>query len=837
MTETLTNDSKSPAELRAMLENLVIKDLLGPCDGEQEVLNEYEDRVSERYLVGKLAPKSVSVNPGEMDDIAAAGTDSYDEGTPDLSPVQSDTMFPSSMGMTFAVSQKAKQLKLTVRWGRYTKKNTGRVREKSGKTIYVWKREQVENILSIPIKQGVISPMTITEQQPQVTIQGRMRQTDDGWLATLFLVNGQKEPGRNKDTAWLFQAEMMAEASDGAAIFRKRFNHTVDYDKMDPVTRTELQSLTMVYRKQTEFAVGHSISVHADLDPKDPQRAIRLKTQSIPAYEVPRTTPPTKQDNPDLENLVLDMKELSETPDAQLPEKLMPLAQAYENWIHRQQEKIRDPGEGLEFHTHAAEETIKNCQKALSRIREGITLLTQDKHAAEAFRFANQAMHLQRIRSIFAKQIRKQQRKKKDGTKDIDIPRNRTWYPFQLAFVLLNLPSVTDLHHKDRSHETQALADLLWFPTGGGKTEAYLGLAAYTMALRRLQGNIGGRSGEHGVAVLMRYTLRLLTLQQFQRATTLICACEVIRRQDPDKWGQAPFRIGLWVGMRATPNTTKQAQDAIANAHGRGMGTGGSGTPAQLTTCPWCGTAIDPGKHIKVCSGMGTIHRTLMYCGDPMGHRCPFTQLQSPDEGIPARVVDEEIYRHPPTLLIATVDKFAQMPWKGAVQMLFGQVNGFCTRHGFRSPEIEGRNSHPKSGSLAPARTLPHPLLRPPDLIIQDELHLISGPLGSMVGLYETAVDTLCTWIVDGKNVRPKVIASTATIRRAKDQVNKLFLREVSVFPPHGTDITDNFFSLQRDPAKEPGRRYLGICAIGRRYPSVIIRVYVALLGAAKKTL
>jgi len=366
---------------------------------------------------------------------------------------------------------------------------------------------------------------------------------------------------------------------------------------------------------------------------------------------------------------------------------------------------------------------------------------------------------------------------------------------------LLNLPSVTDLHHKDRSHETRAIADLLWFPTGGGKTEAYLGLAAYTMALRRLQGDIGGRSAEHGVAVLMRYTLRLLTLQQFQRATTLICACEVIRREDPKKWGEAPFRIGLWVGMRATPNTTEQAQEAIANAHGRG--TGGSGTPAQLTTCPWCGTAIDPGKHIKVYSGMSTKNRTIMYCGDPMGNRCPFTRRQSPDEGIPALVVDEEIYRNPPTLMIATVDKFAQMSWKGAVQMLFGQVNGFCTRHGFRSPEIKDRRSHPRSGSLPAAKTVPHPLLRPPDLIIQDELHLISGPLGSMVGLYETAVDVLCSWTVDGKKIRSKVIASTATIRRAKDQVKKLFLRELSVFPPNGTEIADNFFL----PATRSGQR------------------------------
>src|SRR5262249_1860495 len=185
--------------------------------------------------------------------------------------------------------------------------------------------------------------------------------------------------------------------------------------------------------------------------------------------------------------------------------------------------------------------------------------------------------------------------------------------------------------------------------------------------------------------------------------------------------------------------------------------------------------------------------------------------------------------------LIATVDKFAQMPWKGETQMLFGQVNGICPRHGFRSPEVEDANSHPARNGLPKTQTVPHGPLRPPDLIIQDELHLISGPLGSMVALYETAVDELCSWTVDGKRVRPKVVASTATIRRAPDQVRKLFLRKLEVFPPQGTSINDSFFAIQRPPSEEyPGRRYLGVCAFGRRYPAATIRVYVALMAAAQ---
>ena len=196
------------------------------------------------------------------------------------------------------------------------------------------------------------------------------------------------------------------------------------------------------------------------------------------------------------------------------------------------------------------------------------------------------------------------------------------------------------------------------------------------------------------------------------------------------------------------------------------------------------------------CQAVSTrVSRTLTYCGDKFG-QCLFSRRQAPDEGLPVVVVDEEIYRRLPTLLIATVDKFAQMPWKGEVQMLFGQVNGFCERHGFKSPEIEDSTFHPRSkAGLPSAKLQEHPPLRPPDLIIQDELHLISGPLGTLVGLYETAIDKLCTWEVNGKTVRPKVIASTATIKNADVQVHSLFLRTVNIFPPPGLDVRDNFFS------------------------------------------
>jgi ribosomal protein L24E len=407
--------------------------------------------------------------------------------------------------------------------------------------------------------------------------------------------------------------------------------------------------------------------------------------------------------------------------------------------------------------------------------------------------------------------------------------------------VLLGIPPLADPLHDDRTSIGSAIADLLWFPTGGGKTEAYLGLAAFTMAIRRLQGAVGDLDGMRGVAVIMRYTLRLLTIQQFQRASTLICAMEYLRgkalESGDESLGTTPFRLGLWVGQRATPNRTSDAEVAVQNAHGDSYQNRGTGTPQQLRNCPWCGSKIEMGKgHIKVKPLSGDIGRTLTFCSDKYG-RCLFSERQSPNEGIPVVVVDEEIYRLLPAMIVGTVDKFAQMPWKGEVQALFGRVSGECPRHGFISPDTEAdcNGRHRKSGNLPATVRIDCKRLRPPDLVIQDEFHLISGPLGTMVGLYETAVDELCSWELDGKRIHPKVLASTATARRAREQMHAVFLRQVEIFPPHGIDAVDNFFSRQRRvSAEKPGRRYMGICAPGHSRPAVLIRVYTAFLTAAE---
>ena len=826
----------SPAQIREELQELILGELLGPAEGPEEEVA--EQRLTERYILGVLAPKDQGVvEPSLQDQLAVDGNGSAEEGEPEPDAPPVPTFFPSSAGLTFGVDGSATALEVAVRWGRYKRQRSEHPMAEGGSRM-VWRRHPVAGSVALKLAEGSVGPLSPVPDQPEVVIRGRVRKTDDGdWIVTLFLVNEQPVPERLKDEAWLFQVELAVEDAERRPVFRRR---PLPVPDVPPgIDLDELRTLDMLYRRHVEFAVGHGISVHAEPDPSDPRRAFRVDTRAVPSFDVPRTDAPTAADVPALADVVLDMARLGSASDEELPSLLEPLVDAYEAWIAEQERRIGAADEHLEGFEDTARSALARCRRAAARIREGISVLGRDPIAAEAFRFANQAMGLQRVRSL-AVQARRHDssRDVEDLVSEFDVPRNRSWRPFQLAFILLAIPALVDPRHPDRRGGGEGLVDLLWFPTGGGKTEAYLGLVAFVLAVRRLQGVVGEYDGRDGVAAIMRYTLRLLTIQQFQRAAALICACEVLRRErakeDP-RWDGTPFRIGLWVGERATPNTTDKANEWKKHARGAcGAYRAQSGTPAQIPYCPWCGSSIDE-QHIHVDM---TLRRTLTFCGDKYG-RCPFTQRRSRHEGLPVVVVDEEIYRLLPALLIGTVDKFAQLPWRGPVQTLFGRVTGRCERHGFRSPDLDDndweRDSHKRKGEYPAAKTVPAGPLRPPDLIVQDELHLIAGPLGTMVGLYETAVDELCAWNLEGTQVRPKVIASTATVRRAPEQVHAVFWRKLDIFPPPGLDAGDSFFALQREPTDAtPGRRYLGICAHGRESKRTLIRVYVAAMAAAQ---
>jgi len=682
-----------PSYLRQLLKTAVVDDLLGPANGPEEEIVGMS--VRDRYLVGKLSPKIDTTcleptpelsDPNEPqeelillenpDHIKAdkrgysdTPSDPDAEETQDRNTVLNQLLVPSSIGLTLCIDSEATEIEVVASWGRYEKTDSETATNpKNGKPARCWKRNPAGGIIRIPLQSGEIMPTPIDPHSPEVVMQGKVRRESGKrqMLVSLFLVNNQLKPEKNQDAAWVFQPELLVRDPKGEAIFRKRPVHNVENED-DP----ERTALEMIYRNRVEFAIGHGISVHAERLPNDPLRAVEIRTAVVPQYEIQVTEPPGErlEDRPVLRRIredgLFDMKRLAEMSSDELVQTLSLLTDDYAEWINEQRRRIGV--DVVEFDV-AATEVIDRCTVILERLREGIDVLRTDDKAFLAFQFMNRAMHAQRVRGVYSLSRRRNENKQ---LADFDIPKHRTWRPFQLAFILLSIPSLADPTHPDRTKPIDAIADLLWFPTGGGKTEAYLGVGAFTMAIRRLQGTLGNYDGSRGLSIIMRYTLRLLTIQQFQRATALICAMETIRRAEPQHWGTTPFTIGLWVGESTTPNTTEQSHHAIEQERdGRFV----SSTPVQLTTCPWCGSVILPGRDIHVDKDCG---KTILYCGDPKG-TCEFSRAKSLNLGLPVVVVDEEIYHRPPSMLIATVDKFAMMSWRGEAKTLFGRVSNEC---------------------------------------------------------------------------------------------------------------------------------------------------------------
>jgi hypothetical protein len=513
---------KTPSEMRDELTDMVVHDLLGPAGGPVEEPDQREDHVYQRYLVGMLAPKDSEVAGAELDELATADGDEGEEGVPDSGTPSASTYFPSSMGLSFVVAAEAKEILIEADWGQYLRVKSETQQQRDGNPANVWKRTPITPAsITLPLKHEDVVLRPLHPDHPLVLLQGRARLTADGWVVTLFMVNQQearKRRGEPKDEVWVFQPKLRVRGVDDQPIFVQRKTAKADLSKLDPLTRAETTTLEMLYRHQREFAVGHGISVHATLAEPLAERATQVETEWVPRFDLPQQTARSAADDPNLADFNMDMKALAELPRVDLINNLRIIETAYRLWIAAEQAKLTSLAEGLAGHEDAAKRAVAHGLRALERIKAGVDLIESNAMAEEAFRFANRAMWQQRLHSTFARKVRKKEMKVEDGPAALDEPKNRSWRLFQLAFVLLNLPSLTDLHHADRSHETDAVADLLWFATGGGKTEAYLGLTSYTLALRRLQGVVEKRRGDFGIAVLMRYTLRLLTLQQFQRA-------------------------------------------------------------------------------------------------------------------------------------------------------------------------------------------------------------------------------------------------------------------------------------------------------------------------------
>jgi Helicase conserved C-terminal domain len=861
--------SISPSTVvRADLLMLIEQELLGPRNGAEE---EITGTPRARYAVGGLAPVTVDpalVSTGSGGDVTADGAGDYGQdpnetgrGLNDIDPTTSGQRgipvgtdeevgtarddedrdegpkgaltHPSSMGLRVQVPRDCGPLTVTASWGRYA---GFRKENEEGRRVLYSSRIPVEKQAELDVRgheqHTTFDPI---ELDNDVSLRVELFPREDRVIVELALSNDRVTGMDAPPGDWLFQTKLRVEASNGVAVFLPtRDVLELEYDETDD----ERRRLDLQYRHRLEFAIGRTCSVAWTKEADESRRATTVETTWLPTADVPQTIPGSAGAG------ITSMDALSDIASEDVEQAFAPLVDGYGNWLAEQQAIAKNLPDHLQ---EVAAEAIAEAGVVADRLRDGVSLLESSGQAMQAFRFMNRAMRDQRHHSqIAAKRAANNGLSIEDATDAVESLGDQaaSWYPFQLAFILLQLPGLTDPGHALRSGGAPNV-ELLFFPTGGGKTEAYLGLAAYTFAIRRLQGIIdtdaGSLDGGDGVAVLMRYTLRLLTSQQFQRAAALVCAAELIRQEDPATWGERPFTIGLWVGSAVSPKRFKEAEaqvkavraDDSQRAHGL--------TVLQLQRCPWCGTKIDPKRDVKVA---GVIERIEVHCGDRHG-RCPFSEDGVADGALPILTVDDEIYRNPPTFLMATVDKFARLAREGEAASLFGYVSEWCSRHGYRHPDTRGackgasHNEKTEGGRTYPQVTIQKAhRLRPPDLIIQDELHLITGALGTAVGVFENAIDLLSSYSQAGQIIRPLIVASTATVRNAEGQVRALYGRGVDMFPPQVLDVRYTYFSEEKSVSDEnPGRKYLGVCAHGIRLTLAEIRLSEVLLLAGQKLL
>lgn len=555
-----------------------------------------------------------------------------------------------------------------------------------------------------------------------------------------------------------------------------------------PFNTRQTDSLDLLYQTVTLFSIGHG----CDSSVQRTETGYRVSTVSMPVVKVKGLTPDISRDGVSYAVGMDDLGQMNST----AVEAIEKLIVDYEKWIAERSREVVQLDAVLQS---IGGRHIAECERYLRDIKDGWNLVQSDVDVSQCLRDASSAMSLQRIGSGASLRSVEFSR---DGSLTVigQSPHlspavQSYWRPFQIAFILASLRKTIDTTHVNRDE-----VDVIWMPTGGGKTEAYLGLAAFVILWEKLFQVRSGRVNEQNTKVLMRYTLRLLTVQQIQRATSLICALELTRKVSPERYGTSEVRIGAWLGNKVTPGTRKAAEKEFKTAIK-------DGTDLTFITrkCPWCGAQMGvvhknqiSGYKLSVMPQTGVV-RVVVFCPDTT---CPFSlhtvttkQHAEIERGLPIYEVDEDVYQGAPDFVVGTVDKIARISWKPESQRLFGLSRG--TRK-----------------------------FDPPRLFIQDELHLIAGPLGSIDGLFEVMLEHLC--VVDNGRA-PIFVAATATTKNYEEQVQGLYARRSRVVPPPGLSIEDSFFAVE-DPNSD-GKTYVAVSSGGHSGATNLQTVVLSVLS------
>lgn len=790
------------AEVRQKIIDAIRTDLIGPLSP-KEVLDE-NPRYA--YLVGMLEPQRDENAPDENEQEIEADID-YDKdedftaGEDDDNEPISTTKFqlPSSIGISFYVESILDGICLDVTWGDYarsTEKTIGKDGKEHSHSIY--KRIPESETVHVKFSDFGRTKEYQLVQDSNVHVHVSRIPLKNGYsLVTAYVVNKRSNPSSEVE-GLMFQVGIRAHAEDGSAVFIA-----------EHICRNVLATDEFYFEQRPIMGRGRGCA--AVWGKTENGRTDYVEAAFIPEYEYPGVSAALKGFSP---TYFSTWQMAAKGKKAETIKKLNTLADSYEKWIDNTlagNPRMNDS----EFSEKVGNTVISHCRDALRRIRDGIHIIETDDISFEAFSFMNSVIYMQNSIKNYAK---KHGQGIECSFKDFVNPKNPdnefAWRPFQIAFILMNLKGI--VHPEDPERE---IVDLLYFPTGGGKTEAYLGLMAFTIANRRLRASASDKyNRDGGVTIILRYTLRLLTTQQRDRITKMVVAAELVRQKNP-RLGTEPISIGFWVGGQVTPNrfdelVTKDDNPSAAGNAKRML-------YKQILTCPFCGKPLTKDEFY-----IDTDKKSVeIYCSD---EHCMFYKYKNPGERIPIPVylVDEEIYAKCPTIILSTVDKFARLPWDVNTNTLFGRVDRKCSRDGYVAIGAK-HPKHRKTANLEAATiTTVKPFL-PPELIIQDELHLITGPLGTVYGAYETIIEDMCTY--DG--IKPKYVVSTATIKNADNQAKSLYARKnTTQFPPNGFEIGDSFFIREIPVEEDPFRKYVGICAPGQSLKTTLLRTYAIIL-------
>lgn len=790
------------AKAREEILKAVRMDLIGP-QGENEELDEMP---TNSYITGMLFPSDAEMSEDENYNTQNFETDfkeDNDTGTimedvdPDDNKPKGGFKKQSSLGVSCYVSSETTKLNINIAWGRYEKESVKvmamvkGIEKEVNKTLYI--REQENDTLTIDLQSFDRFTKIPLNIDPHLVIHIiKVNLENHNTMLSVYLYNQRPNGDNEKEyEKVLYQVEMTLYDNKQSPVFLPEHK----------CRKLELED-EYYYENRAVYARGRGCAATWEKT-TDSENAIVIKSVFIPDYEINGVSP----NIPDFNKNMFSMRFMSLSKNrAATIERLSILSNLYKKWIgdlndssHMENSSFIPKGQKI----------IAECQTAQQRIQRGINLLATNDNAFEAFCFMNQAMYMQRSISMFGK---KNSQGISCSLSDFTKEDHSEWRPFQIAFVLLNLYGCIEPTSDERKN-----VDLLYFPTGGGKTEAYLGLIAFVIGYRRLTASMCDEyEKDGGVTVFLRYTLRLLTTQQRDRLMKLIVAAEMLREKHPELYGKSKISIGFWVGGGVTPNNFSDYDDREKRKDFMRK------VSKQVIVCPCCGKTIEQSDY-EVDSKLQTVKIT---CSN---NKCYFYKHNN--HTLPVYLVDSEIYRKCPTVIISTVDKFARLPWDEKTGLLFGNSDRYCARCGYIAKGEEHKSRHNKTADLPRVDVVDVKPFYPPELIIQDELHLITGPLGTIYGGYENIVEELCAITQGNKKTLPKYIVSTATIKNAGEQIRCLYGRNCySQFPPSGFDIRDSYFIKEIPLKDKPFRKYVGICGNGQSVKTTLLRTYSIIL-------